>query len=962
MALKFTVESFLNLVRQSRLVDAERLEQLVADLPADADSQSVADMLVASGALTEWQVDKLLKGKHKGFFLGKYRLQSLLGKGGMSSVYLAEHVLMRRRCAIKVLPHKKVNDTSYLERFHREAQAVASLDHPNIVRAYDVDREVDGTTEIHFLVMEYVEGHSLQELVADTGPQGFRDVADFIRQSSHGLTHAHEAGLVHRDIKPGNLLVDTEGVVKILDLGLARFFEENDENPITLRHDEKVLGTADYLAPEQALDSHQVDARADIYSLGCTMYFLLTGRPPFNEGTLAQRLMWHQTKEPAAIVETRSDVPGPLADVVAKMMSKDPDDRFQTATEVGEQLSVWLDGGDAATTVPTANPTVAPVAPPVATPVAPPVAAPVAPPVAAPVVPPVAAPVAPPVAAPVEPATPAIDDLMAAETAEIVGSDTESPAAASGDPDLVDFLSSLGEESPAASSGERDVGDEADRTVEKLPPVVEAAVPPSPAPPTAAPVEGEEPPGDFPEFDTSSRVTAARSQPRGRSTVSGRGGSGLGIKIGLGVVALVVIVAIVMASLGGDDGDAGGNSDGAATGGSDTTGGGKGGADKDGGDGGQVAPPQVAKAKRTLEVGPDAEFKTIAAALNHIREHKSGYRETSRRVQATINVLGGQTYAESVEIDGMSQKWPTGIEIVSTGAEPAVIAPPGQKPGIQLAHVEHIRISGFKIAVEGKPSGVVLIGVQDRVQLEDLRISGFTKSGVDAQGVAGDPSQDVLQMTGLFLKAGSPEAVGLKFSAGPYDTNTHIRIHKCRVIGPVRAGLELTEHAVDLTVQQSMVQAAKAAILFSGKNRRWRNITIQNNTFVDVGRGLVFSHMPMDSSDNVTIRRNLFFQVSGPECLVENNYVELQFSQMFSTAGAIGDNWSTRTEAADVKKGERELMLPGLKRQRGVSVEFSSTDPTVSDFLEPRTGSLPRRGAGDSKNPAFIGAQPFLKR
>ncbi|MBQ17440.1 MAG: hypothetical protein CMJ65_09980 [Planctomycetaceae bacterium] len=292
MALKFTVESFLNLVRQSGLVEADQLNELLAGFEADGvdvrTSQAVCDALVDCGALTDWQAEKLQKGKHKGFFLGKYRLQSLLGKGGMSSVYLADHVLMRRHCAIKVLPHKRVNDTSYLERFHREAQAVASLDHPNIVRAYDVDREIDGSTEIHFLVMEYVDGSSLQDLIIDSGPREYREAAEYVRQAALGLGHAHDAGLVHRDIKPANLLVDGDGVVKILDLGLARFFEETDENPITLRHDEKVLGTADYLAPEQALDSHQADARADIYSLGCTFYFLLTGHPPFNEGTLAQ--------------------------------------------------------------------------------------------------------------------------------------------------------------------------------------------------------------------------------------------------------------------------------------------------------------------------------------------------------------------------------------------------------------------------------------------------------------------------------------------------------------------------------------------------------------------------------------------------------------------------------------------------------------------------------------------------
>ena len=210
---------------------------------------------------------------------------------------------MRRRCAIKVLPAKRVHDSSYLARFHREAQAVAALDHVNIVRAYDVDKETEKDAEIHFLVMEYVNGRDLLDIVTKDGPMKFAQAADYIRQAADGLTHAHQAGMVHRDIKPGNLLVNENQVVKILDLGLARFFgaEEDDEESLTVAHDEKVLGTADYLAPEQALDSHGVDARADIYSLGCTFYFLLTGHPPFTEGTLAQRLMAHQTKEPPAL-------------------------------------------------------------------------------------------------------------------------------------------------------------------------------------------------------------------------------------------------------------------------------------------------------------------------------------------------------------------------------------------------------------------------------------------------------------------------------------------------------------------------------------------------------------------------------------------------------------------------------------------------------------------------------------
>ena len=177
--------------------------------------------------------------------------------------------------AIKVLPKARVGDSSYLERFHREAQAVAALDHRNIVRAYDVDQEKD----VHFLVMEYVPGQSLHQLVAKNGPVDFVAAAEYMRQAAEGLQHAHRIGMVHRDIKPGNLLLDEKGIVKLLDLGLARFFDDKDENSLTVKHDEKVLGTADFLSPEQALDSHTVDGRSDIYGLGCTLYYSVDRSP-----------------------------------------------------------------------------------------------------------------------------------------------------------------------------------------------------------------------------------------------------------------------------------------------------------------------------------------------------------------------------------------------------------------------------------------------------------------------------------------------------------------------------------------------------------------------------------------------------------------------------------------------------------------------------------------------------------
>jgi serine/threonine protein kinase len=339
-----TAEKFLALVERSELVKKDQVARLTAAISEDASPEQaanadfVAGRFIEAGLLTRWQADKLLIGKHRGFFLGKYKLLGHLGSGGMSSgVYLAEHITMRSKRAIKVLPRRRVDDSSYLARFHLEAQAVASLDHPNIVRAYDIDNVGD----LHYLVMEYVEGRDLQEIVRDDGPMDFDVAADYILQACLGLQHAHEANLIHRDVKPANVFVDLKGIVKLLDLGLAKFTNSENES-LTLAHDENVLGTADYLAPEQAINSHDVDGRADIYSLGCTLYYLLTGHPPFPGGTLSQRLLMHQNQEPAGVLEDRPDAPAELVAICVKMMAKKPQDRFQTAIGVADELHAFL--------------------------------------------------------------------------------------------------------------------------------------------------------------------------------------------------------------------------------------------------------------------------------------------------------------------------------------------------------------------------------------------------------------------------------------------------------------------------------------------------------------------------------------------------------------------------------------------------------------------------------------------
>ncbi len=348
MTIKLTSASFLNGVRSSGLVDAEPLDAVVREMRATGadvgDSRTIAEELIRREMLTSWQADKLLQGRHKGFFLGRYRLMRLLGTGQMSAVYLGRHVMMEHLCAIKVLPADKVADTSYLGRFFREAKAVAALNHPNVIRAYDVDKQVEAGTEIHFLVMEYVEGKALSKLVEEKEDHHIDLVlaVDVIRQSAEGLAHAHAVNMVHRDIKPDNLLVNDRGELKILDLGLARFFKTTDEESLTLKHDERVIGTADYLAPEQAIDSHTVDSRADIYGLGCTFYFALTGHPPFTEGTLVQRLMAHQSQPVPPVINERPDVPESLTKILERMLAKKADDRYQTARELADDLTAWL--------------------------------------------------------------------------------------------------------------------------------------------------------------------------------------------------------------------------------------------------------------------------------------------------------------------------------------------------------------------------------------------------------------------------------------------------------------------------------------------------------------------------------------------------------------------------------------------------------------------------------------------
>jgi serine/threonine protein kinase len=331
-----TAADFLALVRKSGLLDEASLSRLTSqdDLPEDPQGCAVA--LVRAKLLTSFQAKNLLQGRFRGLVVGAYKLLQPLGQGGMGVVFLAEHRVMKRQVAIKVLPQDKARDRLAVERFFREARAAAALDHPNIVSLHDVCEEGG----VHYLVMEYVDGSTLQGVLDTTGPLHYGQAADYVAQVAAGLQHAHERGFVHRDIKPANLMVNRQGQVKILDMGLARSFVDPSDQLTSTGMDAETTGTADYISPEQAMN-HPVDARADIYSLGVTLFTLITGKVPF-EGTAAQKLLQHQLKEPPRLGRLGAVIPPELGEVAAQMMAKRPHERFQSAGEVIDALNPWI--------------------------------------------------------------------------------------------------------------------------------------------------------------------------------------------------------------------------------------------------------------------------------------------------------------------------------------------------------------------------------------------------------------------------------------------------------------------------------------------------------------------------------------------------------------------------------------------------------------------------------------------
>lgn len=892
MATKLSADAFLSGLRSSGLIPNDQLEPLLKDVTAD-DAESLAEQLVSRGTLTRWQADKLLQGRHKGFFLGKYRLLSLLGKGGMSAVYLAEHVLMRRRCAVKVLPFKRNNDSSYLGRFHREAQAIASLDHPNIVRAYDVDHEMDGDTPIHFLVMEYVEGRSLHEVIQQDGVLSFDRAADYIRQAADGLQYAHKAGLVHRDIKPGNLLLDRNGVVRILDLGLARFSAEGDDHSLTVAHDEKVLGTADYLAPEQALDSHKVDSRADIYSLGCTLYFLLTASPPFTEGTLAQRLMAHQTKSPPPLGEKRPDVPTSLAAIAMKMMAKRPEDRYQSAAEVSEVLAGWraanVAGGSAGTAKESNG---------------------------MPGVPPRSGNriVTRPASGKKPPSS--LKGSPGAETAARSRDEAERDAAtrrsASSAPDTI------------KASGDSDV------------PFAKAVGPRKPPAAPAQPVQFPMPGGPvdsgFHSFETlltappmtvGSRSSVVRKKPKPAVPL------GVWYAAGAALVLVVVLVVVLIAARGGEA-----TSNNSAVETSNVA------AARNPAASDKSALPASSLIGKDIVVGQGGDFATIGAAFDYIKKNSPVGRDAVQ----VIKVKGGQTYKEALLIDNRDFSFPKKIRLVSEGTPPALLAPSGGGPVVSLVSVEQFELDGFRLDGTGKAVVLELGGYLTGTKLSRLTLDGVTGVGVLGKGPSGGLARETLTLDDIVIQGSGDEARGVVLMGGESTATTHVALVGLRLLGPMAVGVSIDDAASNVAIRKSIFSGLEVGVKLSGQPRI-RELSLRNNSFHRNNRGIVFE-TPLDaSSDGLVIQRNLFSENTAADAVSANAAdVEAVTRHLTPPGGVTEFNVTSRKEPA-----ANAVDLFSNAGKRGVELAFATTDAGRPGFLAP-TADGPAAKISDSSS------------
>jgi eukaryotic-like serine/threonine-protein kinase len=336
--LEPSASRFWQAALQSGLVDPKALQACWDSIApekrvAEHIDRRLARLAVQNGVVSLWQAQQLISGRSTGFKIDRYVLLDMIGQGGMGRVYLARDSRLNRRVAVKILSPERLNNPRAHARFEREGLVGAQLQHENLVRIYDVG-DSGGRC---YLVMEYIEGKNIGQLIAD-GPLPPTTAAKLVRQVALGLEHGHKKGLIHRDVNPYNILVTRDGTAKLTDLGLALDLADSDH----VTRDGATVGTFDYVSPEQARHSHSVDARSDIYSLGCTLYHMLTGQVPFPTGSLPQKLFGHQEVEPEPVENFAPGVPEGLGAVVRQMMRKSPGDRYPTCHEVAEALEPYI--------------------------------------------------------------------------------------------------------------------------------------------------------------------------------------------------------------------------------------------------------------------------------------------------------------------------------------------------------------------------------------------------------------------------------------------------------------------------------------------------------------------------------------------------------------------------------------------------------------------------------------------
>jgi serine/threonine protein kinase len=362
--MELTVQNVYGLLLRSKLLSVEDARSMFARWKEESkDSTNLvqfASWMVANKYLTEYQATLLARGHADGFFLGDYKILDRLGKGRMAGVYKAQHKL-GQVVALKVLPPSKARDPMMLARFQREGKLMLKLRHPNIVRGFQMGQE----GELLYLVMEYLEGETLEDALTERKKFPPPEAVRIVYQALQGLQHIHEQNLIHRDLKPSNLMLvpgpNKSLTVKVLDIGLGRGVSEEGFNPDGgLTGEGVLLGTPDYMAPEQARDARAIDIRADIYSLGCVLYHLLAGQPPFPDTNIISQMIRHASEPPRPVAEFNRDVPDGLQQILNWMMAKAPEGRYPTPARAASALEVFLAAGTPPASSPDLDPDMQP--------------------------------------------------------------------------------------------------------------------------------------------------------------------------------------------------------------------------------------------------------------------------------------------------------------------------------------------------------------------------------------------------------------------------------------------------------------------------------------------------------------------------------------------------------------------------------------------------------------------------